>query len=99
MKRIITLLLIILVSNPVIRQITKQNGQEFENLTTSKIFKLVNKHHKRFKDSKTQDFNFNQNENAKSSLAEKKSCSQTYSSKCFHETYGVLPSKYIKQYS
>ncbi len=74
MKRIITLLLIILVSNPVIGQITKQNRQEFENLTNSKIFKPIKTHQNRLKDFQTPDFKFNSNKNiyAKSRKADKK---------------------------
>ncbi len=74
MKRIITLLLIILVSIPVTGQITKQSKQEFANLMTSKIFKPVKKHQKKFKDFQTPDFKYNSNKNkfAKSSIAEKK---------------------------
>ncbi len=69
MKRIITLLLIILVSNPVIGQITKQNGQEFENLQNYKIFKPSKKHQKKFKDFK---FNTNKVKYNKTSTAAKK---------------------------
>ncbi|MGB5417423.1 T9SS type A sorting domain-containing protein [Algibacter sp.] len=69
MKRIITLLLIILVSNPVIGQITKQNEQELENLQNFKIFKSSSKLQKKVKDFK---FSTNKVNYTKSTADDKK---------------------------